>query len=670
MYCRLSSRFLRACAVLPLVTFSLSSPALELAPLFTSHMVLQRDMPIPIWGKAEPGETVSAAIAGQNSQAQAGADGKWMLRLAPLSAGGPHTLTITANETFTLEDVLIGDIWIGSGQSNMEMPVKVGDYGVQDAEAEIAAANYPQIRLFTVQKDTQFVPQDTFKTDGWQVCAPETVPPFSAVTYFLGRHLHTALNVPIGLIHSSWGGTLAEAWTSEASLRTMPEFNAALDQLQAEIPNAHSAQEKFDAELKAWNIALPTYDQGLKDGSPNPEFHTAAWTETLQVPGLWETQGYADLDGFAWLRRTVTIPDEWQGKELLLNLGPINDFDWTYINGIKVGFTEGDQAAINPRTYRIPPHVIKPGENTITVRVFDMGNKGGFHGEAGAILLTQADDLSNWIALAGAWEFRIGAALKDLPPRPSGPMALLGNPNVPTVLYNAMIHPLVPFALRGVIWYQGESNTPKAYQYRELFPTLINDWRRQWQQGEFPFLFVQLANWQPTLPEPGESAWAELREAQLLTLRTANTGMATIIDIGDAVDIHPKNKQDVGKRLALAALHVSYGEDLVYQGPMYERMETEGNAIRLHFTSVGGGLTAKDGDLKGFAIAGADHKFHWAQATIDGNTIVVSCPEVPEPLAVRYAWADNPVCNLFNQEGLPASPFRTDDWPGVTANIR
>lgn len=444
------------------------------------NMVLQQGVKVPVWGKATPEEGVAVTLAEQSASAVADEAGQWTVQLGPFEAGGPHKMTITGKNTLTFSNILVGEVWVCSGQSNMQWAVAVS----KDAEQEIAAADYPSIRLFQAERNPADQPRDNVN-GRWVACSPETVPGFSAVGYFFGRQLHRELEVPIGLINSSWGGTAAEWWTSRPALETDPELRPIL--------------ERAD---KA------------------------------------EAQGSAEA-----------------------------------------------------------------------------------HRRPGA-------------------------------------------------LYNGMIAPLIPFAIRGVIWYQGESNAGRGYQYRKLFPIMIRDWRTNWGQGDFPFLFVQLGNYQQTPEQPGESAWAELREAQLMTLSLPNTGMATTIDIGEADDIHPKNKQDVGKRLALAALNIAYDRDVVYSGPIYESMEIEEDTIRLHFKHVGGGLVAKGGDLKGFAIAGADRKFVWADAEIDGDTVVVRSDQVKEPVAVRYAWADNPECNLYNEAGLPASPFRTDNWPGVTVNGR
>ncbi len=491
----------------------------RLARIFSDHAVLQQRKPVPVWGTAQPGEKVTVEFRGQKVSTVTGDDGEWRVTLKPMPAGGPFQMTVRGNNTIVLDDVLVGEVWICSGQSNMEWPVALSN----NAEQEIAQANYPQIRLFMVPKAVSDRPLKDLNGGAWQPCTPETVRNFSAVGYFFARELHRTLKVPVGMIQSAWGGTPAESWTSKPTLMANPSLRYLLENWRRAEANYPQALENYQKQLAEWEKAAA---QARAEGKPEPK-----------------------------------KPDPPQ----------------------------------NPRT----------------------------------------------------------------------------NPWKPSGLFNAMIAPIVPYALQGAIWYQGESNAGRAYEYRTLFPAMIQDWREAWAQGDFPFLFVQLANFMAVKPEPGESAWAELREAQTMTLALPKTGMAVAIDIGDANDIHPRNKQDVGKRLALNALAIAYGKKVVYSGPLYERMRREGNAIRLYFKHVNGGLTTPNGEpLRGFAIAGADRRFVWAEARIEGNTVVVSSPQVLEPVAVRYAWADNPVCNLYNRAGLPASPFRTDDWPGVTQGRR
>ena len=620
-----------------------------LHPLFTDHMVLQRDVPVPVWGWTEPGKQVKVTLAGQSAAATADGTGRWLVKLGPLPAGGPHALEVTGPERAALSDVLVGDVWICSGQSNMQMSVASSDR----AADEIAAANHPRLRLFTVPNRIALEPQSLVQ-GAWQLCTPQSVPGFSAVGYFFGRDLLEKLDVPIGLINSSWGGTLAEAWTSAEALSTMEDFRPAVKQLQEQVDARKAGTSRFDEQMdRWWKQADPGSASGAGWADPS---HDAADWKTMDLPAAWESAGLDGFDGLVWFRKEVDLPASWAGKEAVLHLGPIDDRDTTWVNGVRVG--EGDRWDA-PRDYRVRQGTLLSGRNVVAVRVLDTGGEGGLRGQPGQLRLECAGGQIPAVSLAGAWKYKAATTLDKLPPVPQ---RIDSNPNVVTVLYNGMIAPLVPFAIKGAIWYQGESNAGNPEQYRRLLPTLIRDWRSRFGVGDFPFLVVQLANFMAPQVEPVEAGWAGLREAQLMTAQAdPKVGLAVIIDIGAANDIHPKNKQDVGMRLALAALAIGDGKKIEYSGPIYSGMEVRGREAHLKFTHVGGGLLAKGGDkLKGFAIAGEDKKFQWADAAIQGETVVVSSPKVERPVAVRYGWANNPDCNLYNKEGLPASPFRTD----------
>lgn len=642
---------MKSAATALVLTVSLASGAEPfLSPVFTENMVLQRDQKDAIWGWSKPGEKVSVSIAGQSATSTAGADGKWTVMMPPLPAGGPHTLTVSGPETVTLNNVLVGDVWICSGQSNMEW--RVSD--TNNAGAEISAANFPQIRHLEIPHVTAAEPQKTVPTDGWKVASPETVSRFTAVGFYFGRKLNEDLKVPIGLIHTSWGGTIAEAWTSKEGLAPLKDFNQAMEDLELRTKNPGP-----DPQI-AWYAAN---DEGSKGDFAwaAPDLDDSAWS-TMSQPQGWTGSNNPDvmnLDGAVWLRRSVELSADFAGKEAVLGLGAIDDEDAVWVNGRKIGETAGFGRM---REYQVPAGLLKEGKNIIAIRAMDVSGNGGLTGPAEALKL-ESKGLAP-IALTGPWRYKVGA---DLTKTSAFPRRMGDNPNVPTVLYNAMVAPLLPYGIKGAIWYQGESNAGRAAQYRTLLPAMIGDWRKRFGQGDFPFYIVQLANFMQTKPEPGESEWAELREAQAMTAKNVpNSGLAVAIDIGEANDIHPRNKQDVGKRLALQALAKTYGQKLVASGPEFREAKTEGNAIRLSFDHVGGGLAAKGGALKGFSIAGEDKKFVWADAKIDGVSIVVSSPQVSAPAAVRYAWTENPEATLFNAEGLPAIPFRTDTWPGVT----
>jgi sialate O-acetylesterase len=644
------------CAVAQLPT-SVQMPAQNampfLHPLFTDNMVLQRGIAAPVWGWAAPGQQVrvtvsGASLKGASFTATAGADGKWMAKVGPYKAGGPYTLTIVGPQSITLTNIMFGDVWICSGQSNMEMGM-----GAIDAPADVAAANYPNIRLFTVPKTVAVAPR-AVTTGQWDICTPQSVTGntgawggFSAVAYYFGKSLHEKLNVPIGLIHSSWGGTVAEAWTEARALKKLPDFAPLVSQLEAQAKDPNG--EDIELLITRW---WQQNDPGTVANWQSDAVDTASW-EKINLPGSWELSALPDFDGVVWFRKEVVIPQEWAGKDLTLQWGAIDDRDTTFFNGVPVGSMHGSQTS---RNYTVPANTVKVGRNIITVRVLDTGGGGGFMGTADSMKINAPGGTP--ISLAGEWSYRVSVPLNKTR---QVPIPILDNRNLPTGLYNGMIAPLVPFGIKGAIWYQGESNAGRAKQYQTLLPTMIKDWRKQFGAGDFPFLIVQLANFMAPQALPTESAWAELREAQSRTAQTLpKTGLAVTTDIGEANDIHPKNKKDVGLRLALAAQAIAYGQKVEYSGPAYKSMKVKNGKIRLRFTHAAG-LSSKGGEkLRGFAITGADKKWVWADAVIEGKEVVLSSPSVPSPVAARYNWADNPNGNLTNVVGLPAVPFRTD----------
>jgi len=636
-----------ACLVVLATSTGAAQAAVIPNPLFADHAVLQQGGPVPIWGTADPGEAVTVKIAGQTVSAAAGADGKWVVRLAALKAGGPFTLTISGSNQIVLNDILVGEVWVASGQSNMErqLGLRVGQQPIFNWEKEVAAANYPKIRHFGVAQEKSLTTLPAVNGQ-WRVCTPEAVKDFTAVGYFFARDLHRARRVPVGVIHSSWGGTPAEAWTSEAGLRKLPDFADVSEQLKTLMADPEAARRQYEARLEAWFVPN---DAGSTAGASwsLPALDTGAW-QTMSVPGLWEDAGHADLNGVVWFRKTFVVPAGAAGAPAELQLGMIDDIDTTWVNGVKVGHTVGYNLV---RTYPVPAGMLKEGRNVVAVRVLDTGGGGGIWGDHKVQLLFKGKAAAlPAIDLAGPWSYRIGMNLDKGTAPPTG---VTGDVNTPAILYNAMIAPLLPYAIRGVVWYQGESNVHREQQYRTLFPALIADWRQAWGQ-DLPFLFVQIA--------PHHDMTPELRDAQLATWQhTPKTAMVVTTDCGDANDIHPAHKQPVGARLARAALAVAYGQKLEYSGPAFDSIKIEGGKATLQFSHLGGGLVAKGGALKGFTAAGADGKFHAAQAVIRGKTVVVSSSEaVPEVVAVRYGWANVPEGNLFNRAGLPASPFRTD----------
>jgi sialate O-acetylesterase len=643
----------RHVAIIGLVLMAVQTWAdVRLPKIFGSHMVLQRRKPVPVWGWSDPGEKITVQFNNQTKTAKADKIGKWTLRLDPVEAGGPFTLTVLGKKnTVTFDDVLVGEVWICSGQSNMEMVVKSS----ANAEKETKEANYPLIRHFKVPHDLSLTPKDDVLGGSWQLCTPETIGNFTAVGYFFARELLKELNnVPIGLLNTSWGGTQSESWTSREAMESFEEFKPAVAAMPKSLDEfAKQRMEQLQAQITKLQGGLPDAAE-VKQWSW-ADFNDTSW-QTLRLPDLFDRKAIPGFDGVVWFRREIMVPEELAGKELTLSLGPVDDTDETYVNGVKVGNT--NQGAL-VRNYVVPAGTLKPGRNVIAIRVEDYGGGGGFTAKEDQFRLSGS---GKEISLAGDWKFRIADFNRN---------AVLVNPNVTsTILYNAMVNPLIPYAIEGVIWYQGETNAGRAFQYRKTFPLMITDWRTHWGQGDFPFLFVQLASYNSANgnSEKG-STWGELREAQTMTLSLPNTGMAVTSDIGESKDIHPKNKQDVGKRLALSALKTVYGQNREYSGPVFKSMEVTGNKAVLTFDHVGGGMVSSDkyGYLKGFEVAGADQKFYWAKAEIQGDKVIVYAPEVATPVSVHYGWADdNGEVNLYNKEGLPAVPFRSDTWKGIT----
>jgi sialate O-acetylesterase len=640
--------------------------AVRLPRLVGDHMVLQRDQPLPLWGWAAADERVIVTFQGKTYPASLpDVTGKWTVTLPPTPAGGPFDLRVTGHNEIQLHDVLVGDVWLGSGQSNMEWPLR----DAKDGATAISSADLPQIRLMNVPNEAAYTPQADMGGAGWQVCTPQTVADFSAVLFFFGRELYEHYHIPIGLIGAEWGGTVAEAWTSGPALQAaLPAaFGPRVDFLSRQSGTLAANQHAYDEQLRAWRKSPAGQDHGLLPGQPtwaDPATPDADW-RTLTLPGVWENQPAAapelqNFDGIVWLRREVELTRAEAKKDLTLALGRVDDDDSTFFNGVPVGNSHGYNT---PRSYTVPARLLKKGRNVIAIRVVDTGGGGGIWGDPAELYLTTA---TRTLPLTGAWRYRPAFNPADIPkaPFPSG------GKNEPTVLFNGMIAPLLPFAIRGVIWYQGESNEGRAAQYRTLFPALIQDWRMRWQQSTLPFLFVQLAGFEADPAEPAESVRAELREAQLLTLKLPHTAMATAIDRGEVNDIHPRDKQTIGHRLALAAQRVAYGDKaVVANGPMLREAHVVGSTIELSFTQATGLTLREPGGpfLKGFAIAGADRHFRWAQGELRGTTLVLHHPDIANPVAVRYDWGNSPFVNLYNGADLPAPPFRTDDWPGLTA---
>ena len=637
-----------------------------LPAVLSENMVIQQKMPVRLWGKADPGEKVTVTMQWQIASTVAGSGGDWSVTLRPLRAGGPYAMRIAGKNTIDLNNVLVGEVWVCSGQSNMEWPVAASD----NPQPVIAAANDPNLRLFTVEKRIAATPQADVRGK-WDPTTPQTVGSFSAVGYFFGRALRQSLGVPVGLIDSSWGGTRVEAWMSrpvlEANGAPASEF-AAID---VQSPAYKQALARYERHLAAWKAAGspagPFTDPGVTAEAlawAKPEAAANDWGAAT-LPGTWELSGAPGLeflDGAVWFRKEVDVPAAWVGKDLALTLGAIDDHDTTFFNGTRVGATGAETPTPYqaPRRYTVPGALVRAGRNVIAVRAFDGMGAGGFTGPADQMRLAPAAPgaAGEPLSLTGAWRYKVEAGRVSNPGSPPN----AANPNGASVLYNGMIAPLVRFPIKGAIWYQGESNAGNPTAYRTLFPAMIRNWRDDWKVGAFPFFAVQLAPFMPRSAEPQESSWAALREAQVYATKALrNVGVAVITDVGEEADIHPRKKQPVGERLALLARKTAYGHRIVASGPTYKNMKVNGNKAVLRFDNVGQGLEARGGPLTGFAVAGADKKWVWASAEIVGDTIVVSSPEVAQPVAVRYGWANFPVVNLWNKDGLPAGPFRTDE---------
>jgi len=646
---------LRALALLVPIPFlaPLASAEVRLPSLFGEHMVLQRESEVAVWGWAEPLEQVRVRGTWSDedeSLVRAGRDGAWRTSLRTGAAGGPYRLIVEGANKVEIGDVWLGEVWIASGQSNMEWPLAATD----GAEAALAAAGDARLRLFTVAK--AIAPEPARDVAGaWRVCEPESAREFSAVAYHFGRELRSALDVPIGMIHTSWGGTPAEAWTSRATLeRFFPEFAPALERLRA----ARSAGEAPLAERRAaWWSALPERDPGLRSGWARAGgAGEEGWT-SVALPATFEDLGWSGFDGCVWFRRAVELPASWAGSAVRLELGPADDLDRTYFNGELVGETSADGRWQEPRRYDVPAALVRAGRNDLAVLVVDTGGLGSL-GAAGNVRpplrLVRSD--GEELDLGPGWSARRGASLGELGEPPRDWL----NAGLPSVLHNGMIAPLVPFGLRGAIWYQGESNVGRYEQYRRLFPAMIADWRAAWGRGDFPFYYVQIA---PYRYDGDRGQAALLREAQALALAQPNAGMAVTMDVGDPDDIHPRNKRDVGRRLAALALSRDYGRDVPCAGPCCGALLVVGGRARLEFHGVGGGLaTTDDGPPGPFQVAGEDRVFHAAEARIMGERVEVWSGEVARPVAVRYAWGAADTPNLRNAEGFPAPSFRTDRW--------
>jgi sialate O-acetylesterase len=634
---------------------SAANPPLPfVSPMFGDHMVLQRNTRNTIWGWADPGQEIRVEIGGQVATCSAGVDGHWRAGIWPPTKGGPYTLRIVGSQTNEFHDVLVGDVWLCGGQSNMQL----GLNRARNGEEEVRKADHPQIRLFTVRQQPAYS-RAAIVQGSWKVCSPQTVMQdggFSAVAYYFGQKLQADLHVPIGLIQDCIGGTPAEAWTSPETLRKFKDFDAGLDEV--ERLRAKGGPE-YGNYIMHW---YDEFDAGQKGKSwAAPDLDDTGW-KTVTIPGGFSELEVPETPSVCYFRKTINLPDPLPPGPATIYLGVIEKMDTTQINGRWVGASAWVE---NPRAYHIADGILKPGTNVVTVRVFKTKPNGGFQSKPGQLRLELGD--KSVIPLGGEWKGKLSVDAR--PPHPL-PLGFENWPVMPSVLYQGMIALVAPLAITGAIWYQGEANASRAYQYRNLLPAMIADWRKTFGQGEFPwfpFYIVSLPAFMAHRDTPGDDAWAELREAQALTAHNVpNCALAVTIDTGDANDIHPKDKKQVGERLALCALANYYGRKQVASGPTFASVEELPGALKLRFSNAHGGLIAKGGKPAEFSVAGEDRKWHWADARIEGDAVIVSSPKVPNPKAARYAWQSNPVATLFNGAGLPAAPFRTDNWRGIT----
>jgi sialate O-acetylesterase len=639
--------------------------------IFGDNMVLQRDRQVVVWGRAtNKGEKIAVRIAGRVYRTRALEDSTWRVTLLPMQASGPYTLEIVADNKVSFRNVMYGDIWLCSGQNTMDFPLN----RTIDGYKELLKAEYPMIRLFSVKKKYSHIPLEDIESEaGWQPCDIETVAHFSAISYFFAKEIFNQTKVPIGLVQATFNGSRIESWLSADVLKTFPDLKDKVELIQNN-PNylAEKKQEFEELNQKKWLEYIEVLDEGLKEGVgegwESPNLNTKDWSEMYQ-PRVWSARGHelADYSGSVWFRKKFTIPTFFKGKDLMLSLGPIHDYDFTYINGKKIGQTYSETAN---RLYKIPQEYLKDGENEIVVFSIHFGGEGGFSGIADQVYIRSADkDDPIRYSLAGNWKFKVGFQLLNTKKIPSYPV-FRGERNEPTLLYNAMIAPLHKFAIRGIIWSQGEANIGigKARNYQELFHSLVQDWRLKWRKAgildELPFLYTQLERHGKKSIQPSESTWAEMREVQASLSRMKNTAMAAMIDLSEGDNTLARSKNEVGRRLAAQALKMCYGRNnIIHSGPVLESVSVDGNKLKLTFKMAGNGLVAKNqyGYLEGFAIADEFGKFQWANAQITGyNTVIVYHDNIKYPAHVRYAWSDNPDVSLFNKDGFPAQPFRTD----------
>jgi sialate O-acetylesterase len=647
------SKLIITCLILFILPVTVKANV-RLPALISDGMVLQRDTKIVVWGWASPGEKVRVILNKKRINVVTDSEGNWKVSLPPMKAGGPYTMEVKGNNTITINDILFGDVWFCSGQSNMVLNMERVKEKYPD---DIAAANFPEIRNFFIPTASDIISVHKDLPGGkWISASPENVLGFGAATFFFARSIYQEYKVPIGIINSSVGGTPIEAWTSEEGLKEFPQLISRIEKLKDTAylnPILRSARRRPVASQEPV-VNIKTMDKGTSGTFPwySTTYVPEGWHK-YWLPGYWEDQGTKGLHGIVWFRKEIIVPESMTGKPAKLFLGRIVDADNVYVNGVLSGSITYQYP---PRRYNLPSGLLKPGKNIIVIQVTNNAGKGGFVPDKPYWLVAGKDSID----LRGEWYYKVGQVFRPVTDGPGAGSPLISMQNEPTGLYNTMVAPLISYRIKGILWYQGETNANKPQEYQKLLPALINDWRIKWQEGPVPFLFVQLPNFMEVQYLPSESQWAELRFGQLKSLSVINTAMAVTIDAGEWNDIHPLGKKVVGERLALATRKLAYGNDkIVYSGPIYKSAVKDSDKIIIEFDYIGSGLAVKGGgDLNQFAIAGADRKFVWAEARIENNHVIVRSDEIKSPVFVRYAWADNPEgANLYNKEGLPASPF-------------
>ncbi|MBQ5944408.1 MAG: 9-O-acetylesterase [Bacteroidales bacterium] len=633
--------------------------------LFSDNMVLQRNSSPEFRGLATPGNyvTIKASWSGTTWRTRASGTGEWRVKIDTPEAGGPYTITISDGQPVTLTNVLIGEVWVCGGQSNMEFRIREGVLGMEETLKE--STQYEGLRLLHIEYGMSPRPSEVVSTErskGWEMSNPESVREFAGTGYFFGLELYKKLGIPIGLIESCWGGTEIEGWISKESLSQVPEYSETVEMLSLYPEDYKERETRYFRELDEWIASTEVAEKRFYEGKDLRtwalgSYDDSSWRE-VRFPGFLQDQEPLEIvsNGIYYCRKTVEIPQEWAGKDLDLYFSSVDDRDITFFNGVEVG--HGDYY-LDRRNYKVPGNIVRPGKAVIGLRIVDNAGKCSIGGENGRQLYVQGPD-GKKIDLSGMWKYKIPDWQASLP---RVPYRTFIGPNIPTYLYNAMIHPLTKYPVKGAIWYQGEANLGRTSQYGDLMTLLVRDWRRAWGLP-LDFYICNLHNYIEVYTNDTKSRYAEMREVQSNTARNLeHCGEVILLDVGDPHDTHPKNKTVVGRRLALQAMNKSYGMDVVCDSPYYAGYRIVGNAIRLRFTDINGGLTTSDGKaLRGFTMAGPDRVFHKAEARIEGEEVVVECSEVENPLSVRYAWHDNPDCNLVNGAGLPCGSFRTDKW--------